>query len=36
MRGGDEMGIEIKSDDFKKHILILGDREVYAIFGGRP
>jgi len=30
------MEIEIKSDDFKKHILILGDREVFAIFGGRP
>jgi len=30
------MGIEIKSEDFKKHISILGDREVYAIFGGRP
>jgi len=30
------MEIEIKSEDFKKHILMLGDREVFAIFGGRP
>ena len=30
------MEVEIRSEDFKKHISILGDREVFAIFGGRP